>query len=94
MTAMRTASRLARALGGLTVVILPAIRLTPSDASLTFEVIDDGKGSEPGTTGRGSALQGIADRLAALGGHLEISSAPGRGTRIVGSIPTEAAVAR
>jgi signal transduction histidine kinase len=90
MTGMRTASRLARALGGLTVVILPATRLSQSDASLTFEIIDDGMGSEPGTTGRGSALQGIADRLAVLGGELVLRTAPGQGTTIRGTVPVEA----
>jgi signal transduction histidine kinase len=70
------------------------VELAQANGSLTFEVADDGKGFDPGAAERGSGLQGIADRLAALGGHLEISSAPGRGTRIVGSIPTEAAVAR
>jgi glucose-6-phosphate-specific signal transduction histidine kinase len=90
MTGMRTASRLAWALGGLTVVILPTVRLSQSDASLTFEVIDDGKGSEPGAAGRGSALQGIADRLAALGGKLVLRTAPGQGTTIRGTVPVEA----
>ena len=33
----------------------------------------------------------IADRLAALGGHLEVHSQPGRGTTLAGSVPgTEA----
>jgi len=70
------------------------VRLAQVKGTLTFEVADDGRGFDPAAASRGTGLQGIADRLAALGGALEISSAPGRGTRIVGSIPTEAAVAR
>jgi signal transduction histidine kinase len=35
----------------------------------------------------GTGLQGMTDRLDALGGHLQIASEPGRGTRITGSIP-------
>jgi signal transduction histidine kinase len=33
----------------------------------------------------------MADRLAALGGRLEIQSAPGRGTTISGHLPVPAA---
>jgi signal transduction histidine kinase len=32
-------------------------------------------------------LQGIADRLAALDGKLDISSRPGEGTTVVGALP-------
>jgi len=37
--------------------------------------------------GYGTGLQGIADRLAALGGDLEVRSAPGDGTTVAGHIP-------
>ncbi len=40
-----------------------------------------------GRTGRGTGLQGMADRLEVLGGRLELTSAPGRGTTVVGRIP-------
>jgi signal transduction histidine kinase len=40
---------------------------------------------------RGSGLQGIADRLAALGGSVEIRSTPGAGTTITGTLPAAAA---
>ena len=39
-------------------------------------------GLRPGATGHGTGLQGIADRLAALGGEVEITSTPGAGTTI------------
>jgi signal transduction histidine kinase len=35
----------------------------------------------------GTGVQGMSDRLAALGGDLEIISAPGRGTQVTGRIP-------
>ena len=54
---------------------------------LTFTVADDGHGFDPATTPVGSGLQGITDRLAALGGTIDIASAPGRGTQITGRIP-------
>ena len=40
-----------------------------------------------GATAHGSCLQGISDRLAALGGTLAISSRPGQGTTITGRLP-------
>jgi signal transduction histidine kinase len=36
-------------------------------------VSDDGKGFDPATTPKGSGLQGIADRLGALGGTIAIT---------------------
>ena len=38
----------------------------------------------------GTGLQGIADRLAALGGTIDIASAPGHGTRVTGRVPAAA----
>ena len=60
---------------------------SPTDGMLAFEVIDDGAGFDQGTTGYGTGLQGMADRLDALGGHLEVRSAPGRGTTVAGRLP-------
>jgi signal transduction histidine kinase len=56
---------------------------------LAFEVTDDGRGFDPATASRGSGLQGIADRLAALGGRLDVRSAPGSGTTLIGTLPAE-----
>ena len=39
---------------------------------------------------RGSGLQGIADRLAALGGGLVLRTAPGQGPTVRGTVPVEA----
>jgi signal transduction histidine kinase len=64
------------------------IRLRQSDGALRFEVADDGVGFEPGATTRGTGLQGIADRLDALGGRFEIRTAPGEGTTLVGIVPS------
>jgi signal transduction histidine kinase len=64
------------------------IRLAQTEGELRFEVADDGVGFEPGATTRGTGLQGIADRLDALGGRLEIRTAPGEGTTLVGLVPS------
>ena len=66
------------------------VRLAQSKGSLTFEVTDDGHGFDLEAAERGSGLQGIADRLAALGGTLTVRSAPGAGTTVAGSLPVEA----
>jgi signal transduction histidine kinase len=63
------------------------IRLSQSDGHLTFEVDDDGEGFDPERARGGTGLQGMADRLEAVGGTLEVRSVPGRGTRIRGVVP-------
>jgi signal transduction histidine kinase len=65
------------------------IRLHQGDGELRFEVVDDGRGFEPTAASRGSGLQGIADRMAALGGTLAVRSAPAQGTTVSGSVPTK-----
>ena len=54
---------------------------------LVFAVEDDGAGFEPADVNRGVGLTNMRDRLGAIGGQLEIESAPGRGTRIAGAVP-------
>jgi signal transduction histidine kinase len=63
------------------------VRLSQNDGRLTFTVIDDGTGFDTNSTGYGTGLQGMADRLDAIGGTLEVRSRPGEGTTIVGSVP-------
>ena len=60
------------------------VRLSNGAGELRFEVSDDGSGFDPAVVPRGSGLQNMADRLAALGGALEVRSAPGAGTRVSG----------
>jgi signal transduction histidine kinase len=66
------------------------VRLAQANGTLSFEVTDDGRGFDPAGAQHGSGLQGIADRLHALAGELEIESAPGRGTTVRGRIPVKA----
>jgi len=66
------------------------VRLSEGDRVLSFEVVDDGRGFDPGRTSYGTGLQGIADRLAALGGTLEVRSVPGSGTALLGMVPVHA----
>jgi signal transduction histidine kinase len=58
---------------------------------LTFMVADDGAGFDPaGTVGRGHGFVNMGDRLGAIGGTVEVDSAPGRGTRVCGTVPVDA----
>jgi signal transduction histidine kinase len=62
------------------------------DGDLIFTVADDGVGFDRSVVGYGTGLQGMADRLDAIGGSLLIESEPGRGTTIVGRAPVGAAL--
>lgn len=65
------------------------VRLGHDDGCVTFKVEDDGRGFDPAATARGSGLQGMADRLPALAGEIEIRSRPAGGTVVIGRIPVE-----
>ena len=63
------------------------LRLWDGDGHLRFEVIDDGVGFDTDETSYGTGLQGMIDRLAAVGGELHVRSVPGTGTTVTGGIP-------
>jgi signal transduction histidine kinase len=63
-----------------------AIRLAERDGSLVFEIEDDGRGFDTTVTTYGTGMQGMVDRLDAIGGMLDIHSAPGEGTLVSGTI--------
>jgi signal transduction histidine kinase len=67
------------------------ICLQAQNGTLRFTVSDNGAGYDAPRTPFGSGLRNMADRLAALGGRLEIHSAPGQGTTITGHLPIPAA---
>ena len=62
------------------------VHLVETDGHLRFEVEDDGRGFDPEATGYGTGLQGMADRLDAIGGEVRVESRPGEGTRIIGTV--------
>ena len=66
------------------------VRLFRSNGHLVFEIEDDGTGFDARSISYGTGLQGMADRLDAIGGMLEVRSAPGAGTTVVGRAPLEA----
>ena len=64
-----------------------AVAIRQDGQTLAFDVTDDGAGFDTGVAGTGSGVQGMADRLAAIGGSLQVVSAPGAGTTVRGRIP-------
>jgi PAS domain S-box-containing protein len=61
------------------------LRVSAIDSTVVVEVSDDGVGgADPAA---GSGLQGLADRVEAFGGTLEVASPPGEGTSLRAEIP-------
>jgi signal transduction histidine kinase len=62
-----------------------SVALTERDGWLTVEVRDDGAGGAD--LDRGTGLRGLADRVAAIDGRLEIDSKAGQGTIVRAGLP-------
>jgi signal transduction histidine kinase len=67
------------------------VRLTEDGGHLVFSVSDDGSGFDPAQHPPGSGLGNMTDRVVALGGSLDVHSAPSRGTAVRGRVPLAAA---
>jgi signal transduction histidine kinase len=65
------------------------VRLRQDGGALSFEVSDDGRGFDPAATRISAGTQNMTDRIGALGGSVKITSAPGQGTTIAGTIPLD-----
>jgi signal transduction histidine kinase len=65
-------------------VVMSASRV---NGNLMLEIADDGCGGAAARAGSG--LAGLADRVEALGGHLNLRSDPGGGTILVADLPCE-----
>jgi signal transduction histidine kinase len=64
-----------------------SVRVWREDRRLCFEVQDNGRGLDAARVKLGGGLQNIRDRLDALGGAADLSSAPGSGARVAGWLP-------
>lgn len=69
-----------------------SIRVHAADGRYRAEICDDGRGFDPGTPPvaagrRGFGLAYMRERIDRLGGGLAITSAPGKGCRIVAELP-------
>ncbi len=63
------------------------VSLSERNGDLLFEVRDDGRGFDTGAVRPGIGLNGIADRIDTVGGAWRITSYPGTGTVVSGSVP-------
>ncbi len=63
------------------------VALSLDEDEIAFEIRDEGAGFDVATTPRGMGLQIVQDRVDALDGTLEVTSEPGRGTRIAVRLP-------
>ena len=61
------------------------VRVALEAQAVLVEIVDDGRGGADPESGTG--LRGLADRIEALGGRLEVDSPPGAGTRISARLP-------
>jgi signal transduction histidine kinase len=65
------------------------VRAAEGGSMLRIEIVDDGIGGAAEDGGFG--LQGLRDRVEAIGGKFEVDSTPGRGTRVAAAIPATTA---
>jgi signal transduction histidine kinase len=63
------------------------VSLSLNESEVRLSVCDDGVGGAEPT--RGTGLVGLTDRVEALGGTVEVCSAPGEGTRITATLPLD-----
>jgi signal transduction histidine kinase len=63
-----------------------AVEIRRVDDELRVEIADDGVGGAVPTTA-GTGMQGMLDRVTALGGRMHVDSPPGGGTRIKAWLP-------
>ena len=62
------------------------LTLVTSPHGVTLSIEDNGSGFDPASVGQGYGLTGMRERLALVGGDLELSSSPA-GTRVVATLP-------
>jgi signal transduction histidine kinase len=66
------------------------VEVTHDAGGLRFVVSDDGAGFDTRSGGgAGAGFTNMLDRIGALGGALRVESAPGKGTRVVGTVPAQ-----
>ena len=67
------------------------VTVTFHEDAVSVDVLDDGRGFAAGSGGdagmRGRGLAGIQERVATLGGRLDVESAPGAGTAVAVTVP-------
>jgi signal transduction histidine kinase len=67
----------------------PQVTVTYESESIDLEVVDSGLGSRASTDGRGHGLRGMAERISARGGTLEVGPRSESGYRVHAWLPLE-----
>jgi signal transduction histidine kinase len=80
MEALQNAAKHAIGASGVTITL-------SENPALHFEVQDDGNGFTATNVVNGNGLTNLRDRMAAIGGEVEVRSAPGEGTTVIGVLP-------
>ncbi len=70
------------------------LKVSMDGDAVTVSVRDDGVGFDPATTSEGFGLVGMRERLELIGGHVQVSSAPGQGTEVRAELPVSGAPSR
>ena len=65
------------------------LRYRRGASTIDLSVADNGPGFDQATTVRGRGMHNMADRLLSVGGSLDVISNPGKGVRIIASLPAE-----
>jgi signal transduction histidine kinase len=65
-----------------------AVSLDCDEGRILLGIADDGRGFDPHTASA-NGLTGLHDRIRALGGTVNVTSGPGKGTRISASLPVD-----
>ncbi len=81
----QTAPELQETLDGYTGASHARVMADTEADTVDVRIMDDGIGGA--NPAKGSGLRGLADRVAALDGSLEVDSEPGRGTTVHARIP-------
>lgn len=66
-----------------------SVLLRRQGQNLRLEIADEGRGIAATGEARGLGLSNMRDRMAALGGSLQIDGRPGMGTRVIATVPDE-----
>jgi signal transduction histidine kinase len=64
------------------------VHVSGDDTALCFQLADDGVGFDTAATAFGHGFVNMQDRLGAIGGELQVESAPGKGTTVRARIPS------
>jgi signal transduction histidine kinase len=65
------------------------VTLARRPGGVHFEINDDGVGMETRASADGVGLVSMRDRIGAVGGELQLSSSPGHGTSVRGTVPDD-----